>query len=242
MYSEVLSDKMNVDATAIGSVSDFDQSTVEQGVASAFGVTTSQITVSITGQYSSDPYSYRRLGEAGPPSYVTITVTIPDMSQLNLDHMYVAAGESFRTQSYTQAGFYPICDTTKPVYVSSVLNGTLCWKDSSQSYPPTDWVYAYGGPVALVIGGLSCDSSTYTDNPSDCTAYSVSGYDALYSISSTYAPSPPPSPPPPSPPPPSPPPPSPAPPLPPPSTPPASPSPPSPPLSPPRPPLLPLNA
>ena len=105
MYSVVLSDTVSAVATAFGSASDLDQSAVEQGVASAFGVTTSQITVSITGQYSSDPYSYRRLGEAGPPSYVTISVTIPDMSQLNLDHMYVAAGESFRTQSHTQIAF-----------------------------------------------------------------------------------------------------------------------------------------
>jgi hypothetical protein len=67
VYTVVLSDTVTATMTAAGSVSDFDQAALEQNFATAFGVPTSQITISIAAPYDSHYYG-RRLskGTAAP--------------------------------------------------------------------------------------------------------------------------------------------------------------------------------
>jgi hypothetical protein len=67
VYTVVLSDTVTATMTAAGSESDFDQAALEQNFATAFGVPTSQITISIAAPYDSHYYG-RRLskGTAAP--------------------------------------------------------------------------------------------------------------------------------------------------------------------------------
>jgi len=59
VYTVVLSDTVTATMTAAGSESDFDQAALEQNFATAFGVPTSQITISIAAPYDSHYYGRR---------------------------------------------------------------------------------------------------------------------------------------------------------------------------------------
>jgi hypothetical protein len=72
VYTVVLSDTVTATMTAAGSVSDFDQAALEQNFATAFGVPTSQITISIAAPYGS--HDGRRLSGT---SYSSGTATLP---------------------------------------------------------------------------------------------------------------------------------------------------------------------
>ena len=73
VYTVVLSDTVTATMTAAGSVSDFDQAALEQNFATAFGVPTSQITISIAAPYDSHYYGRRLSGT----SYSSGTATLP---------------------------------------------------------------------------------------------------------------------------------------------------------------------
>ena len=94
-------------------------------------------------------------------------MTYPEMNNLNAqswdgDYTYVAPGESYHTQGYN-TDYYSnqvICDTTKPVYVASGWDGTLCYNNGHYSSSPhMHWVYVYyNGVGTSLYAHLECNN------------------------------------------------------------------------------------
>ena len=126
---------------------------------------------------------------SGPtPSKITLTFVSPDSEMRDGDYFYVAPGQSYRTQSYNEppySGSNPNCDTTKPVYVASEWDGTLCYSpDGSLADSPGLWVYTYHhGSHTSVPEGLFCPS---VDPPYDVDWSGCAPTAGISAISTTY--------------------------------------------------------
>ena len=107
VYNVVYSDTVTAFATAAGSVSDFDQAALaalKQSFASAFGATTSQITISIAASSSSN--SGRRLSEYYPPPPSTPPTSPPSATTFLTKNALKVAAQAFNANQISAIATY----------------------------------------------------------------------------------------------------------------------------------------